>query len=92
MPHLGRAPGSFRDLSIDTHGNITLNFDNGARKTEFQVPLVQFSNFDGLQPQNGNAYSTTVESGTPSVNSPGDNGTGTAEGLLDHACRLADAQ
>ncbi len=73
----GLPPGSFRDLSIDTHGNITLNFDNGARKTEFQVPLVQFSNFDGLQPQNGNAYSTTVESGTPSVNSPGDNGTGT---------------
>lgn len=76
-PQDGLPPGSFRDLSIDSHGNITLNFDNGARKTEFQVPLVQFSNFDGLQPQNGNAYSTTVESGTPSVNSPGDNGTGT---------------
>ena len=73
----GLPPGSFRNLEIDTHGNITLNFDNGARKTEFQVPLVQFSNFDGLQPQNGNAFSTTVASGTPSVNSPGDNGTGT---------------
>jgi flagellar hook protein FlgE len=73
----GLAPGSFRDLTIDASGNITLNYDNGARKTEFQIPLVQFSNFDGLQPQNGNAYSTTVASGTPSVNSPGDNGTGT---------------
>jgi flagellar hook protein FlgE len=72
----GLPPGSFRDLTIDARGNITLNFDNGARKTEFQIPLVQFSNFDGLQPQNGNAYSTTVASGTPSVNSPGDNGTG----------------
>jgi flagellar hook protein FlgE len=73
----GLPPGSFRNLDIDTHGNITLNFDNGARKTEFQIPLVQFSNFDGLQPQNGNAFSTTVASGTPSINSPGDNGTGT---------------
>ena len=40
------------------------------------MPLAQFANFDGLQPQSGNAYSTTVASGTPSVNSPGDNGTG----------------
>jgi flagellar hook protein FlgE len=72
----GLPPGSFRDLDIDASGNITLNFDNGARKTEFQIPLVQFSNFNGLQPQSGNAYSTTVASGNPSINSPGDNGTG----------------
>ncbi len=73
----GLPPGSFRDLTIDAHGNITLNFDNGARKTEFQVPLASFSDANGLQSQNGNAYSTTVSSGTPSVQSPGDNGTGT---------------
>jgi flagellar hook protein FlgE len=73
----GLPPGSFRNLDIDAHGLITLNFDNGARKTEFQVPLVQFSNYDGLQPQNGNAFSTTVASGTPSIHSAGDNGTGT---------------
>ncbi len=72
----GLPPGSFRNLDIDAHGLITLNFDNGARKTEFQVPLVQFSNYDGLQPQNGNAFSTTVASGTPSIHSAGDNGTG----------------
>lgn len=73
----GLPPGSFRDLTIDSQGNITLNYDNGARKTEFQVPLVSFSNPNGLQPQNGNAYSTTVASGTPGIQSPGDNGTGT---------------
>jgi flagellar hook protein FlgE len=73
----GLPPGSFRNLDIDAHGLITLNFDNGARKTEFQVPLVQFSNYNGLQPQNGNAFSTTVASGTPSIHSAGDNGTGT---------------
>jgi flagellar hook protein FlgE len=72
----GLPPGSFRNLDIDAHGLITLNFDNGARKTEFQVPLVQFSNYNGLQPQNGNAFSTTVASGTPSIHSAGDNGTG----------------
>jgi len=72
----GLPPGSFRNLDIDSHGLITLNFDNGARKTEFQVPLVQFSNYDGLQGQNGNAFSTTVASGTPSIHSAGDNGTG----------------
>jgi flagellar hook protein FlgE len=73
----GLPPGSFRNLDIDTHGLITLNYDNGARKTSFQVPLVQFSNYDGLQGMNGNAFSTTVASGTPSVHAAGDNGTGT---------------
>jgi flagellar hook protein FlgE len=73
----GLPPGSFRNLDIDAHGLITLNFDNGARKTEFQVPLVNFSNFNGLQAQNGNAYSTTVASGTPQITAAGDNGTGT---------------
>jgi flagellar hook protein FlgE len=73
----GLPPGAFRNLDIDSHGLITLNFDNGARKTEFQVPLVSFSNYNGLQPQNGNAFSTTVASGTPSVHSAGENGTGT---------------
>jgi flagellar hook protein FlgE len=72
----GLPPGSFRNLDIDAHGLITLNFDNGARKTEFEVPLVQFSNYDGLQAQNGNAFSTTVASGTPSIHAAGDNGTG----------------
>jgi flagellar hook protein FlgE len=72
----GLPPGSFTGLDINQQGNITLNFNNGATKSEFQVPLAQFANFDGLQPQSGNAYSTTVASGTPSVNSPGDNGTG----------------
>jgi flagellar hook protein FlgE len=72
----GLPPGSFRNLDIDAHGLITLNFDNGARKTEFQVPLVNFSNFNGLQAQNGNAYSTTVASGTPQITAAGDNGTG----------------
>src|SRR5260221_6655215 len=75
--HDGLPPGSFRNLDIDAHGLITLNFDNGARKTEVQVPLVQFSNYNRLQPQNGNAFSTTVAGGTPSIHSAGDNGTGT---------------
>jgi flagellar hook protein FlgE len=72
----GLPPGSFRNLDIDAHGLVTLNFDNGARKTEFQIPLVQFSNYNGLQPVNGNAFSTTVASGTPGVHAAGDNGTG----------------
>jgi flagellar hook protein FlgE len=72
----GLPPGSFRNLDIDAHGLVTLNFDNGARKTEFQIPLVQFSNYNGLQPVNGNAFSTTVASGTPGVHAAGDSGTG----------------
>jgi flagellar hook protein FlgE len=78
-PQDGLPPGSFSSLDINAQGLITLNFDNGARKTEFQVPLVSFSNFNGLQAQNGNAYSTTVASGTPQITAAGDNGTGNLE-------------
>jgi flagellar hook protein FlgE len=78
-PQDGLPPGSFQSLDINSNGLITLNFDNGAKKTEYQVPLVSFSNYDGLQAHNGNAYSTTVSSGTPQVTAAGANGTGTLE-------------
>jgi flagellar hook protein FlgE len=72
----GLAPGSFRSMSIDEHGLVTLNYDNGAQKAFFQIPVVTFSNPNGLQAQNGNAFSTSVDSGAPTFNAPGTNGSG----------------
>ena len=73
----GLPPGSFRNLTIDSHGQLTLNYDNGSRRTIAQIPIVQFSNINGLQPENGNAYAASSESGTPAYGFPGTGGAGT---------------
>jgi flagellar hook protein FlgE len=73
----GLAPGSFKSLSIDEHGVVTLNYDNGARRNFFQIPIATFSDANGLQSESGNAFSTTVNSGTPIYNDAGANGAGT---------------
>jgi flagellar hook protein FlgE len=72
----GLPPGSFRSLEIDAHGLVTLNYDNGARKAFFQIPVATFSNSNGLHSENGNAFSTAVESGTPTFSAPGSQGSG----------------
>jgi flagellar hook protein FlgE len=76
----GLPPGSFRNLQIDGQGFMTINYDNGNRKTVYQIPIAKFSNYNGLQSENGNAYSTTPESGTPTLNDAGGNGTGSIIG------------
>jgi flagellar hook protein FlgE len=55
---------------------MTINYDNGNRKTVYQIPIAKFQNYNGLQSENGNAYSTTPESGTALLSSAGGNGTG----------------
>jgi flagellar hook protein FlgE len=72
----GVPPGSFRDLSIDKQGFITINYDNGRRKTFFQVPLAVFDNPNGLQLEAGNAFQATFFSGEPALTNPGGSGAG----------------
>ena len=72
----GLPPGSFRNLAIDGQGIITINYDNGAQKRVYQIPVAQFSNYNALQPENGNAYSATTASGIAGYVEPGANGTG----------------
>jgi flagellar hook protein FlgE len=72
----GLPPGSFRDLQIDGQGVVMINYDNGAQKRVYQIPLAQFSNYNALQPKDGNAYSATTASGIAGYVEPGANGTG----------------
>jgi flagellar hook protein FlgE len=73
----GLPPGSFRNLEIGTFGQLSVNYSNGARRNIFQIPVAQFSNPNGLKLENGNGYSVTAESGTPSFVFPGTAGAGT---------------
>jgi flagellar hook protein FlgE len=72
----GLPPGSFRDMQIDAQGIVTINYDNGAQKRVYQVPVAQFSDYNALQPKDGNAYATTKDSGIAGYVQPGSNGTG----------------
>jgi flagellar hook protein FlgE len=73
----GLPPGSFRNLEIGTFGQLSVNYSNGARRNIFQIPIAQFSNPNGLKLENGNGYSVTADSGTPSFVFPGTAGAGT---------------
>ena len=73
----GVPPGSFTGISTQASGEVFANYDNGQTRLIAQVPLATFGNADALQPQNGSAYTQTLESGTPSLQDSGTNGAGT---------------
>ena len=72
----GVKPGSFSSVSIQTDGNVVVNYDNGQSRTLAQVPIVTFASPDSLQSEDGQSYTATRESGTPRVNQAGGNGAG----------------
>ncbi len=73
----GVPPGSFSGVTMQSNGNVVVNYDNGSSRTLAKVPVVTFSNPDALQPQNGQAFLVSKESGTARVNQAGSNGAGT---------------
>jgi len=72
----GVPPGSFSGVTTQANGSIVVNYDNGQTRVIAQVPLVTFNNADALQRQNGQAFTATLESGTPLANPAGTNGAG----------------
>ena len=72
--------GSFKSLGIDKNGFVSLNYDNGSSKVFYQVPVVQFFASGNLQRESGNAFSQTIESGTPRYSAPGVLGAGSITG------------
>jgi flagellar hook protein FlgE len=69
-------PGSFSSLSTRSTGDLVVNYDNGQSRTIGRVPVVTFNNPDGLQRQDGQAFTATVASGTPLAEDAGTNGAG----------------
>jgi flagellar hook protein FlgE len=73
----GVPPGAFSGVTMETNGDVVVNYNNGQNRTIAQVPVVNFNNPDALQRQNGEAFTSTTESGTPLAEVPGNNGAGT---------------
>ena len=73
----GIAPGQFSSISMQSDGNVVVNYDNGQSRTIAQVPVSTFAAPDALQSQNGAAFTATLDSGSPSTQAAGTNGAGT---------------
>jgi flagellar hook protein FlgE len=60
----GFETGQLVRFEIDESGDLYGVFDNSARRLLYNVPLADVPNPDGLKQINGNAYVTTLESGS----------------------------
>ncbi len=72
----GMPQGSFSNVSIDSQGNVAVNYSNGFTQTVAQIPLATFHAPDALQNQSGQLFSASQGSGGASVNAVGSNGSG----------------
>ncbi len=72
----GVPPGSFSSVSTATNGDIAVNYDNGQTRVIARVPIVTFNNPNGLQRQDGQAFTVSQDSGGPLAETASTNGAG----------------
>ena len=72
----GVPPGSYSSVTTTSAGDVVVNYDNGENRTIARVPIVTFNDPDALQKQDGQNYTSTTASGTPSTQDAGTNGAG----------------
>ena len=72
----GVPPGAFASVTTQANGNIIVNYDNGQARVIAKVPIITFNAPDKLQRQDGQSFTTTLESGTPLAEAAGTNGAG----------------
>ncbi len=72
----GVPPGAFSSVTTQTNGDIVVNYNNGQTRTIAQVPVVTFNDPNGLQSQNGQAFTATANSGSPIADQANTNGAG----------------
>lgn len=68
--------GVFSGVTVGTDGIVSALFDNGERRPIYKVPLVTFSNPDGLESKSGNVWIATEASGNPTLRLAGNGSAG----------------
>lgn len=76
----GSAQGNFSSVSIQSSGDVVIAYDNGKTATVARVPLTNFSDPNALQQQDGQAFTATLDSGSPNTFVVGEGGTGKVTG------------
>lgn len=88
--------GDVESISIGDDGIVTATYSNGMTQAVYEIPLAVFSNPDGLKAVSGTAYTATDSSGSATITTAGDNGSGTIESgeledsTVDLATELTD--
>ncbi|MEZ6022859.1 MAG: flagellar hook protein FlgE [Hyphomonadaceae bacterium] len=72
----GVPPGDLVGLVLEGDGMLTAQFSNGRARALYQIPLATFLNPNGLKPDQGGAFRTTLESGLYNINSSNAGGAG----------------
>lgn len=72
----GIPPGSFSSVVTQADGSVVVNYNNGQSRTIAQVPVITFNAPDKLQSQNGQAFTATLLSGTPTAEAANTSGAG----------------
>jgi flagellar hook protein FlgE len=75
----GTPTGSLSSVQVSSSGLVTGVFSNGVSRTIAQVAIATFANPNGLTATNGDAYQTSLASGTYNLEVPGTGGAGTIE-------------
>ena len=63
----GYAPGTLQSFNVDETGTISGVFNNGLTRVLGQLALADFPNASGLQRAGSDAFTTTINSGLPTV-------------------------
>ncbi|MBV8614632.1 MAG: flagellar hook protein FlgE [Acetobacteraceae bacterium] len=72
----GVPAGNFTGITMTNTGGVMANYDNGQSQLVAQVPVITFANADALQRQNGQAFTTSLQSGAAVAQAAGANGAG----------------
>lgn len=75
----GVATANYTGIAMGTNGDVSAVFDNGSTQVIAHIPLAKFANPDGLQRQNGQAFTASALSGNARLYDAGSSGTGTLQ-------------
>jgi flagellar hook protein FlgE len=73
----GLPQGDYSGVTVQSTGDVVINYSNGSTQTIAQVPLATFANPDALQSQSGQAFTATINSGAANITAPGTGASGT---------------
>lgn len=72
----GVPPGNYTGVTTQSNGNVVVNYDNGQSKVVAKVPVIQFTDANALQRQNGQGFTATTDSGAPLAQDVANGGSG----------------
>jgi flagellar hook protein FlgE len=76
----GHAAGTLQSFQLGQDGTITGSFSNGLKQVIGRLAMANFTNPVGLEKAGGSLFTTTVNSGTIQLGTPGSGGRGTLAG------------